>query len=307
MSTEINATQLSSGVQYNINNKKAEEDSNLFSDSSKVKSYSTDEQTSILSEYVNDFDSYQQEGDGFVRYNQDGSKDFLRVVNDNGQYKIITNSRDDGSETGNASVFEITKADEFDNFLNGNTVEDFTAIDDLDLSTYSSDMKEFAQEYINKYDTDGDENLNFEEYYAMFKDSESAIDSQYETIISENQKIIDETDDEAIKQEYEAYNEQYRTAAENGKQSIKDLANTLFTDFQMDNDSENISASEFASQFMMADIDWSNTGEDYEMADVIDGKLNFYNYNTVAADPDLETYNNDISVRKDIYNQFYGS
>ena len=50
--------------------------------------------------------------------------------------------------------------------LNGEQVEDFQLFD-LNLSSYSSDLKNFAQSYIDKYDADKDSSFNYSEFVNM--------------------------------------------------------------------------------------------------------------------------------------------
>ena len=55
----------------------------------------------------------------------------------------------------------------FDAWSNSETPQDEFTMFDLDLSTYSKDLNEFAQSYIDSYDADGDSNMSFEEFVQM--------------------------------------------------------------------------------------------------------------------------------------------
>ena len=50
--------------------------------------------------------------------------------------------------------------------MNGEQVEDFKMFD-FNSSTYANDLQNFAQEYINAYDSDGDSNMSFSEFVSM--------------------------------------------------------------------------------------------------------------------------------------------
>lgn len=61
--------------------------------------------------------------------------------------------------------------DNYNNAVNDKEVEEFQMFD-LNLSTYSSDLKQFAQEYISKFDSDEDELWNFDEFAEMATNGE---------------------------------------------------------------------------------------------------------------------------------------
>lgn len=64
-----------------------------------------------------------------------------------------------------------SSAENYEKALNGENVEDF-ALFDFNASTYSKDMKDFSQNWINKYDADKDGNWNYAEFVNMASEGE---------------------------------------------------------------------------------------------------------------------------------------
>ena len=173
-----------------------------------------------------------------------------------------------------------TRVDEFDDWTNGEEnyqaviageeIEEFQMFD-LDLSTYSTDLKEVAQEYIDKYDEDGDGSWNIQEFINMAT-AGAGIEEEY-------------------KDEYET------------------LYNQLFEDLNIDEKAEAISAAEFASFLYTADVDWDNfheTGGD--VASSIDGKLDYMNYQSFSSlEPGTEQYDNLQYQKKAFFDNFYAA
>ncbi len=270
-------TQYSSFTNSNVNNNRAENVSG-FSNPQEVKTLEKDSQAVILADFLNDFDNFEvkQAGDHdyFTRINDDGTQEFYRVVDDGGENKIIHTTVKNGEVSGETGLYEITKADELNNwnsdetldkYLAGETVEDFEMFDASDKSQYLSNIKQFAQEYIDKYDSNGDGVWSEDEFATMAHDN-----------------VEGEVTDEHLA-----------------------LYSQLFNDFQMDEESDNINAGEFASQLMMGDLDWESFAAGADAMDVLDGKLDFYNYNSVAADPFNETYQSELAIRTKFYDAFF--
>ncbi len=270
-----NFTSYSSFKNEDLNNNQAEDvEGSGISGSETLDSA---QQKSILSQFLDDFNGFKEEEASdqtfFSKTNEEtGETEYLRVVTDSeGKTKIIHTTSNNDSDSGETEVFAITAGDKLNNwnsndnmdaYCAGEEIDDF-AMFDYDKETYINDIKNFAQEYINKYDSDGNGVLSFEEYSEMLSEGFD-----------------------------EEYNDAFNTAYQ-----------TLFEDFQMDSDKESISADELASQFLISDIDWDNLG-DKDYLDGVDGKLNFVAYNTIAADPSLEGYDNTVDARKFLYNKY---
>ena len=60
----------------------------------------------------------------------------------------------------------------FDKWSNSETPQDDFAMFDIDLSTYSKDLKNFAQSYIDNYDSDEDSYMSFNEFVTMASNGE---------------------------------------------------------------------------------------------------------------------------------------
>ena len=58
-------------------------------------------------------------------------------------------------------------SENYDKSINGEQVEEFSMFESKNLATYSSDLKQFSQEYINMWDADGDGAWSKEEFIAM--------------------------------------------------------------------------------------------------------------------------------------------
>ncbi len=75
------------------------------------------------------------------------------------------------------SIGNVNSASSFDNWANSaenynksisnEEVEDFSMFEDFDLGSYSSDLNEFSQDYIDLYDEDKDGSWNYEEFAEM--------------------------------------------------------------------------------------------------------------------------------------------
>lgn len=69
-------------------------------------------------------------------------------------------------------TYIFSGAEGFDAWSNSETPQDEFTMFNLDLSTYSKDLNEFAQSYIDTYDADGDSNMSFEEFVNMASNGE---------------------------------------------------------------------------------------------------------------------------------------
>lgn len=175
---------------------------------------------------------------------------------------------------------EKTRADKFDDWTNsednyekslaGEDVDEFTMFE-LDLSTYSSDLKEFAQEYIDKYDADGNGSWDKSEFIKM---------AGAETDVPEGME-----------------------------EDMEALYNQLFTDLNIDDNKDEISAGEFASYLYAADLDWDNyKATDFDVASSIDGKLSYDNYQGLSGlDPNSDAHDVLQRHKKYFFDAYYAA
>jgi len=177
----------------------------------------------------------------------------------------------------NGSSDSVSRADEFDIWTNseenyekaifGEDVQGFQMFE-LNLSTYSSDLKEFAQEYIDKYDEDGDGVWSKEEFTTM---------------AAAEQEIPEEFADDFEK-----------------------LYSQLFSDLNIDTKDDSINAGEFASYLYASDLDWENYAQTGDVASSIDGNLDYLTYQSLSAfEPDSTAYSILQQEKQDFYNNFY--
>ncbi len=177
----------------------------------------------------------------------------------------------------NDSNGAVNRADEFDIWTNseenyekallGEDVQGFQMFE-LNLSTYSGDLKEFSQEYIDKYDEDGDGVWSKEEFTKM------AVAGQ------------------EIPEEYAGVYEE--------------LYSQLFTDLNIDTKDDSINAGEFASYLYAADMDWENYSQTGNVASSIDGNLDYLTYQSLSAfEPDSKAHSILQREKQDFYNNFY--
>lgn len=172
----------------------------------------------------------------------------------------------------------VTRADEFDQWTNsednyekalaGEEVEGFQMFE-LDLSTYSSDLKDFSQEYIDKYDEDGDGKWSKEEFIAMASAGEG------------------------IPEEYSA--------------DYEELYTQLFNDLNLNTEDDHIDAAEFASYLYVSDVDWKTFSEtEGDVGASVDGKIDFVGYNTYS-DPSSKNYDAMKEQKENFYNNYYAA
>ena len=171
----------------------------------------------------------------------------------------------------------IERAKQFDNWtnneanyekaLNGEKVEEFKMFD-FNASTYSSDLKQFAQDYIDLYDSNGDGKWDKDEFVKMAigeAEIPEGMESAYAEFFAESFKALN-----------------------------------------LDDDEESINAGEFATMLYAADMDWNNYAQTGNIAASLDGKADYAQYqgfsSMVEGDPSYDILR---SERKDFYDAFY--
>ena len=89
-------------------------------------------------------------------------------------HKVAWEERTAGSPFKTQAPAEQEKSifDKFDDWTNQETQQDEFKMFDINLSTYSKDLKDFAQGYIDKFDADEDSNMSFEEFVNMASNGE---------------------------------------------------------------------------------------------------------------------------------------
>ncbi len=272
-------TQRSSFINKDINTKKAEDVNGSIFTSNPV-TLAGDEQASILSQYLSDFDGFNKQDAAdhsyFKKENEDGTNEFLRVVDDGGTIKVIHTTSGNGAEA-KTEVYEITKADKFNNWtndennyeaaLNDEPVDDFKMFD-INLSTYSKDLKEFAQEIVGKFDTDRDGSWDIDEFTNMALGNEDipvGMEKQYSQLFAQ-----------------------------------------LFKALNLDTKENKISASELATMLYASDLDWNNYSQTGDIASSIDGKLGYNEYSVFSGLLEGDSgYNVLRNEREDFFNAFY--
>ena len=174
--------------------------------------------------------------------------------------------------------------------LNGEQVED-CQIFDLNLSTYSSDLKNFAQSYIDKYDSDKDASFNYSEFVNMCTNgAESAGGLKFA-------KSVNNFLSNKLGINIPSLQE---------KAALYDEMQTQFETFSFDKNADKINAGEFASVLYTADLDWDNYAQTGDVASSIDGKLNYNNYQGFSLiTPGVDGYETLQGERQDFYDNFY--
>lgn len=177
-----------------------------------------------------------------------------------------------------------------DKLVNGEQVDGFQMFD-LNLSTYSSDIKGFAQEYINKYDKDEDSSFNYSEFVDMCTNGvESAGGLKFAKFMNDALMGI--------------FGKSFTSLQE--KAALHDEMQIQFGTFSFDEDSTKISAGEFASVLYTADLDLNNYAATGDVASSVDGNLSYENYQGLAMiTPGVEGYETLQYERQDFYDTFY--
>ena len=169
------------------------------------------------------------------------------------------------------------KADEFDNWtldennynksMAGEKVEEFQMFD-LDISKYSTDLKEFSQAYVDKYDTSGDGVWDKSEFINMASGGEPI--------------------PKGMEKEFNA------------------LYDQLFEGLNLDDTKETITAEEYASFLYAADMDWDNYAKTLDVASSLDGKLDYNNYQGLSSlEFGSDAYNELQKQKQEFYDNFY--
>ncbi len=173
---------------------------------------------------------------------------------------------------------EKSKIDEFDEWTNSEEnyekfieekpVDEFEMFD-FNAKTYSKDLKNFAQEYLDKYDEDNDKVMNKSEFIKMASGGEE-IPKEPET-------------------------------------QFNALYDDLFANLNLDENADYINAGEFASFLYMADLNLDEyinqlgTGN-VDFSALLDAKLDYGNYQAISSITNNSTLN---SMKSDWYNSFY--
>ncbi|MCD7780291.1 MAG: hypothetical protein LUH05_06420 [Candidatus Gastranaerophilales bacterium] len=153
------------------------------------------------------------------------------------------------------NFYGTSQANKFDKWANseknyekatsGKDVDEFKMFD-FNASTYSTDLEDFAQNYINKYDENDDGVLDIDEFTNMASGGEE------------------------IPKEY--------------GEDFDKLYTDLFNSLNLDDDEESITAAEFATMLYVSDMDWENFSEtDGDVASSLDGNLDYINYQTYSS------------------------
>lgn len=173
-----------------------------------------------------------------------------------------------------------TRADKFDEWtssednyeksLAGEEVEEFEMFE-LDLSTYSSDLEKFAQEYMDKYDADGNGSWDKTEFINM---ASAGVE-----------------------------------VPEGMEEEMNALYDQLFEGLNLDDDKESISAKEFAAYLYASDLDWDNyVATEFDVASSIDGKINYDNYQALSGlDTESDAYATLQRHKQYFYDAYYAA
>lgn len=249
---------------------------------------SSEEQGEILSGFLAGFNGFSEmkgagDVDYFARTDENGNTHCLKVVEIDGKNMIVSTTIEAGTGVGQTEVYDVNvtqnlqdwnSTETLNKYYEGEPIPEFKMIDisetDLNLKTeeYTTELEAYAQDFINIYDEDGNGVWSYNEFSKM---------------------ALDGLDTEGA-----------------DLQPVYDLQTQLFNDFQMDSYADSISSKEFASQLMMGDIDWASISDDVNIMDVVDGNLNYYNYNTMASDPsDTQYYESDLANRQFLYDNYF--
>lgn len=173
--------------------------------------------------------------------------------------------------------------------MNGEQVEDFQMFD-FNASSYSSDLKDFAQAYIDKYDGNNDSSMSYSEFVDMCTNGQM---SSFELGWA---KFAD-----SVCSFFGSTSEKYHEKAQ-----MHDLMKTQFGTFSFDGNKNKINAGEFASVLYTADLDWDNYSQTGDIASSLDGNLDYMNYQGLAMiTPEVEGYETLRDERKDFHDNFY--
>lgn len=190
-----------------------------------------------------------------------------------------------------SNFFVGNKARQFDNWTNSKEnrqnyeqnkpTTPFKAVDMSGDKPYNIAIKDFAQEYIDLYDTDNSGTWDYDEFFEM------AYGTQLDEQIEPFKKFCN---DEQL---------------ENVRETLKEIHSVRYKEYfeilNLDENTEEINAGEFATMLMLGDLDQ----EKYKIygitSDSIDGEIDFAKYNEMGADPNPDWK----TERKDFYDYFY--
>ena len=154
----------------------------------------------------------------------------------------------------NESIF--SGVDGFDAWSGSIEAQDEFTMFDLNLSTYSKDLNNFAQSYINKYDADEDSNMNFEEFVQMASNGEqnaqllsvaSELYNLYKNVYEEQIIPQNDKDDDGALNVNEfliALGHDPNTIDEQTRKDVEEVFNTYNTDSIEGNENQLLSADE---------------------------------------------------------------
>ena len=181
------------------------------------------------------------------------------------------------------------KAQLFDKWTNGNynkssdgNVEPFKAVDMEGDKPYNQALKDFSQEYINLFDVDKNGSLNFDEFMEM-------------------------SCGELINQEMDFYKDYFNEEELAGiRQDLKEILTPMnkeyFDHLNLDEQTDEINAGEFATMLLMGDLDLEKYEQFGISSDSIDGNIDFAQYQTMSGDTTTKWVKQE---RQDFYNYFY--
>lgn len=174
---------------------------------------------------------------------------------------------------------EKTKADElqewnsYDNaikYSNGEEIEEFQMFDALGENMsdkeYFAALQSFSQSFIDKYDSN-DDGLMDETEFEMMATDELGVEEYAKQITQKEVDFMKSMNGNQFEIPEDLINESITQTA----QMLPEQNKTLFAAMQFDDDATTISSSEFAAQFLYADMNENGN---------VDGKINFLNYNT---------------------------
>ncbi|MBQ4494124.1 MAG: hypothetical protein II972_05985 [Elusimicrobiaceae bacterium] len=152
----------------------------------------------------------------------------------------------------------------YEKSVNGEAVAD-QPLFNFNASTYSSDLNEFSQAYIKRYDENKDGVWSKEEFINM----------------ATNGKGTDDTT------------------------GVKEFFDNAFANLNLDEDEESISSEEFATMLYMSDLDIDHYLETGDIASSLDGKVNYNQYQGLSSLTDEGSLQILKEERMDFFNNFY--
>lgn len=175
----------------------------------------------------------------------------LKYVNDGGSRNLNPLPQQKEEDT---SIFSGVEG--FDAWSNSETPQDEFTMFNLDLSTYSKDLNEFAQSYIDSYDADSDSNMNFEEFVNMASNGEqnpqllavaSDLYNLYKNVYEEQIIPANDTDADGslnFEEYMTALGYDPNTIDAQTKNDVEEFFNSLNTDNTESNENQLLSADE---------------------------------------------------------------